>query len=150
VKPLGAVLSARFPDRFPAWHRWIYDTTRGYVGHGWTGFPCLLLTTTGRKSGATRTTVLTYVDLDGEPVVAASNGGSPRPPAWFLNVEANPSITVRRGRHVGEARADVLDPGSGDFSRAWEKLDQLRGGRYTAYQQATDRPIVLVRLRSRA
>lgn len=147
MKPLGAILAARYPQKFPSWHRDVYAKSRGWVGHRWTGFPCLLLTTVGRKSGEARSTVLTYVELDGDPVIAASNGGSARPPAWFLNISAEPKVVVRRGRRSGEAVSELLDPESVEFKRAWVALDELRGGRYSGYQDSTDRSIALVRLR---
>jgi deazaflavin-dependent oxidoreductase (nitroreductase family) len=147
VKPLGALLAAKYPKKFPAWHREVYAKTRGLVGHRWTGFPCLLLTTVGRKSGVARSTVLTYVELDGDPVIAASNGGSSKPPAWYLNIQASPSVEVRLGRRAGRAVCEEIPPGSDDFEHAWQRLDQLRGGRYSAYQSSTDRGSALVRLR---
>jgi F420H(2)-dependent quinone reductase len=147
VKPLGAVLSAKYPAKFPAWHRQVYARTRGFIGHRWTGFPCLLLTTTGRKSGERRSSVLTYVELDGDPVIAASNGGSTRPPAWFLNITADPSVEVRRGRRSNRGVCEVIAPDSEDFKLAWKQLDELRGGRYSNYQESTSRAISLVRVR---
>lgn len=146
MRPLGATLSARFPTRFPAWHRSVYEWTRGWVGHRWTGFPCLLLTTTGRRSGERRRTVLTYVELDGDPVVAGSNGGSDRPPAWLLNVEADPRAEVRLGRVKYSTKAERLDPSEHDFTTAWNALNDLRDGRYVGYQSATTRTIPLIRL----
>jgi F420H(2)-dependent quinone reductase len=149
MKPIGAVLSATFPARFPKWHRAVYEHSHGLVGHRWTGFPCLLLVTTGRKSGVARSNVLTYVDLDGDCVIAASNGGSAKPPAWLLNLQTNPQATVRVGRQVGRARGELIPFDSEDYARAWRSLNELRGGRYDEYQRSTGRPIALVRLTPR-
>ncbi len=41
-------------------HQRIYEATDGRVGHGMIGVPTLLLRTTGRRSGATRTNALVY------------------------------------------------------------------------------------------
>lgn len=143
---LGAKLSARFPARFPGWHRNVYRATRGRVGHGWTGFPCLLLTTVGRRSGARRHTVLTYIEFDGVPVVAGSNGGNDRAPAWLLNLREHPTVTVRVGIREWTSTAELIDPQDPDFARAWAALNELRGGRYDGYQRSTSRAIPLVRL----
>lgn len=146
MTPVGAALAARFPERFPAWHRAVYRRSGGRVGHRWTGFPCLLLTTTGRKSGEPRDTVLTYVMVDGVPTVAGSNGGSDKPPAWLLNIRSNPRAEVRLGRRRLSTLAVQIEPGSPAFAKAWQSLNDLRGGRYEGYQAATDRPIPLVQL----
>jgi F420H(2)-dependent quinone reductase len=150
VTPVGAALAARFPSRFPAWHRKVYRLTRGIIGHRWTGYPCLLLTTTGRKSGQPRDTVLTYVTVDGVPTVAGSNGGSDTPPAWLLNLRSDPDAEVLVGRRRFRVAAAEVDPGSAAFAEGWRSLNQLRGGRYEGYQAATDRPIPLVQLLKRS
>ena len=54
----------------------------------------LLLTTTGRRSGEQRTSPMAFF-LDGDvPVVFASNIGATRHPAWYLNLDADPRVTV--------------------------------------------------------
>jgi deazaflavin-dependent oxidoreductase (nitroreductase family) len=66
----------------------------GKVTGPFSGAPLLLLTTTGAKSGATRTTPLAY-SADGERlIIIASYAGNPKHPAWFLNLQANPQVTV--------------------------------------------------------
>lgn len=144
MTPLGARLAARFPARFPKWHREVYRLTRGLVGHRWTGYPCLLVTTIGRKSGQARNTVLTYVTVDGYPTVAGSNGGSDRPPAWLLNLRASPEAEVRLGRKRFRAVATELPPSGETFERAWASINQLREGKYDTYQASTDRPIPII------
>jgi len=65
----------------------------------------LLLTTTGAKSGLPRTTVLGY-GKDGERyVVIASGNGAPTHPAWYLNLQASPKVTVEVGPEKLEMRA---------------------------------------------
>ena len=51
----------------------------------------LALTTRGRKSGDQRTTAMGY-ERDGDAVfVVASNSGLDRPPAWWLNLQEDPT-----------------------------------------------------------
>jgi len=58
------------------------------------GRPLLLLTTTGAKTGRSRTTPMMFVP-DGERLlVIASNAGAPRHPDWYRNLAANPEVTV--------------------------------------------------------
>jgi len=52
-----------------------YRETDGEKGHDWQGTSVLLLTTTGRKSGAKRTTPLIYQRHGDDYLVVASNGG---------------------------------------------------------------------------
>jgi deazaflavin-dependent oxidoreductase (nitroreductase family) len=65
----------------------------------------LLLTTTGAKSGQSRTTVRGY-GKDGERyVVVASGNGAPKHPAWYVNLLANPNATVEVGPEKLKMRA---------------------------------------------
>ena len=77
-------------------HRTIMTASRGRIG--WTAgkMPVLELTTTGRKSGKLRSTMLTSPWQDGESIaIIASAGGNDAHPAWYLNLEADPSVSVR-------------------------------------------------------
>lgn len=58
------------------------------------GQPVLALTTTGRRSGIQRTTVLAYVREGDAYAVGALNLGSDRDPAWCLNLRADPHAWV--------------------------------------------------------
>ena len=61
----------------------------------------LLLTTTGRRTGEHRTTPMMF-HRDGDRVlVIASNIGAPRHPDWYLNLVANPEVTVEVGDGSG-------------------------------------------------
>jgi deazaflavin-dependent oxidoreductase (nitroreductase family) len=75
------------------------------------GRPVLALTTTGRRSGRPRSTVLRYIRAGDAYVVAAINLGSERHPAWALNLRANPEglVTVNGERvpvHATEPSGD--------------------------------------------
>ncbi len=69
-------------------HVMLYRLTNGRIGGRFLGgTSILLLTTIGRRTGKRRTRPLVYV-RDGERLVlCASNGGSPRHPAWYLNLQ---------------------------------------------------------------
>ena len=84
----------------PRWvtrlHAWVYRRSGGRVLGRMGGQPVLLLQTTGRRSGLTRTTPVQYL-ADGDTfVVVASNAGAARPPAWYLNLRADPHAQIRR------------------------------------------------------
>ena len=102
------------------------------------GWPILLLTHTGARSGKRRRTALLYT-ADGENiVVVASRGGAARNPAWYHNLKANPRCSVlARGRN-GDYDARVLE--GAERQRAWALANDLYAG-YTAYQGRTARRI---------
>lgn len=127
-------------------HQAIYEKTGGVVGHRILGVPTLLLRTTGRKSGRTRTNALFYIKDAGRQIVVASNGGDPTPPAWLLNLQANPQVEVQIARHKRPATASVTQPGDADYDRLWQAANKANFGRYDAYQSRTSRPISLVAL----
>jgi deazaflavin-dependent oxidoreductase (nitroreductase family) len=109
----------------------------GHVGRA----PILLLTTVGRRSGRLRTAPLLYVRDDGALAVVASFGGNPTHPHWYLNLTANPSVTVEIGRERQElrARSAVGD----ERARLWARFLELYPP-YDAYQRKTSRRIPVV------
>jgi len=72
-------------------------------------YPVLLLTTTGAKSGKPRVTPLNF-SVDGDRlVVIASAGGASRHPGWYLNLVANPEVTIELGSETFAARAWIAE-----------------------------------------
>lgn len=77
----------------------------GAVGGDFAGAPMLLLTTIGAKSGEARLNPLVY-GLDGDQMfVIASKAGAPTHPHWYLNLKANPEVTLEVGSQKFTARA---------------------------------------------
>ncbi len=83
----------------------------------------LLLTTTGRRTGRPGTTPMMF-HRDGDRVlVIASGAGAPRHPEWYLNLVADPEVTVEVGDESGAPRAAVARSLEGDERTAvWELL----------------------------
>ncbi|GHF45186.1 MULTISPECIES: nitroreductase family deazaflavin-dependent oxidoreductase [Streptomyces] len=118
-----------------------YVETDGAEGHDWQGSTVLILTTTGRKSGAQRNNPLIYQPYGDALLLVASNGGSATPPAWYLNLTANPEVQVqvKGDRFTARARTANAD----------EKPDMWRTmvatwPAYDDYQRKTDREIPVV------
>jgi F420H(2)-dependent quinone reductase len=127
-------------------HQAIYEVTDGRLGHRLIGLPCLLLRTTGRRTGKSRTSSLVYA-RDGEDyLVVGSLGGSDRAPGWLHNVRADPQVGVQIGRDRFPAVATVIERGDPDFDRTWRLVNEGNAGRYERYQQRTTRHIPVVRL----
>ena len=150
---MDGIFTTRFVDPYLKAHKWVYERTDGRFGKHSGGVPALLLTTTGRKSGLARTNGLTYCRDRGDYIVVASNGGGDRPPAWLLNIEADPRVTLRVGRRVFPATARVATDQEQAF--LWPLVNRTnRGlaplfhpgvtGRYDVYQRNTERRIPVV------
>lgn len=125
-----------------------YRVTGGRIGGKWrvgsaakTGLPICLLTTIGRKSGEPRVSPLLFLE-DGERIVlVASQGGQPKHPLWYLNLRANPTVTVQiRSRVRTLAAAEVDDE---ERARLWPKLVAMYP-EFDDYQSWTDRKIPVV------
>jgi deazaflavin-dependent oxidoreductase (nitroreductase family) len=125
-------------------HEALYKATDGRVGHRMIGVPTLLLRTTGRRSGATRTNGLVYARDGDDYLVVASNGGADKAPAWLHNVRANPEVEIQVGRDRQPAAARQVGPSDPDYERLWKIVNDNNGDRYTAYQKMTNRPIPVV------
>lgn len=128
---------------FIALNVWLYRLSGGRVMGKMGKAPILLLTTTGRKSGRSRTVPLLYLKDDGNFVIVASLGGAPKHPAWFLNLEVNQKVDLQVGklRIACEARR----AGAEDKARLWPRLVAIYP-QYADYQKRTTRdiPVVIV------
>ena len=127
-------------------HQSIYESTDGRLGHKLLGVPTLLLRTIGRKSGQTRTSALIYIDDNGSKVIVASKAGDSKPPAWLLNLQANPEVEYQINRDRSAASVEILEKDHAAYDRLWKEHNARNSNRYDEYQSMTDRPIPLVRL----
>jgi len=106
------------------------------------GMPVVKLTTTGRKSGRPRTTMLTSPAKDGDNLVlVASYGGSPQHPDWFLNLRDHPEVEVMTRDFKGRRHARIAT--AEEKARIWPGL-AARYKNYAGYQEKTTRDIPLV------
>jgi F420H(2)-dependent quinone reductase len=127
-------------------HAGVYRATGGKLFGRMGASPILLLKTVGRKSGKKRATPLLYV-VDGENfVIIASKGGTPTHPAWYLNLKANPDVTIEVGDRKVRVRAEEVD---GEVkARLWQKMTEMYPT-YNDYQTKTKREIPLLVLHPR-
>jgi F420H(2)-dependent quinone reductase len=132
----------------PAWflrfHQWIYRRSDGRLGHGMIGAPCLILTTTGRRSHQPRTCAVVYARDGDRLVLTASNEGLDRDPYWLRNVRADPAVVIQVARWKTEATVTVIDQDHPNYRRLWELVNTNNHRRYDGYQAKTTRPIPLV------
>jgi deazaflavin-dependent oxidoreductase (nitroreductase family) len=128
-------------DLFWKVHPWLYRITGGRLLGRLVGMKVLLLTTTGAKSGATRTTALTYLEAGDSYVVIGSFLGEPRHPAWVHNLRADRRATVQVGsRNIA---VDAREARGEERARLWQELVALQPD-YRQYETRTDREIPVV------
>ena len=108
--------------------------------------PVIELTTTGRRSGQPRTTLLTSPYQEGSTiVVVASRGGDDDHPAWYLNLQDDPKVLVSvGGKQAQPMRAETADPEN--RARLWPLITADHRN-YAGYQRKTNRVIPVVLLR---
>jgi deazaflavin-dependent oxidoreductase (nitroreductase family) len=130
-----------------ALNTWVYRMSGGKImGRMPTGAPICLLTTMGRKSGQRRTVPLLYLADGDDFIVVGSQGGAPRHPAWFLNLETNPHGEVELGRRRVPVTARRLSEAERD--QVWPRLVAIYPP-YEDYRRRTTRSIPVVRLSPR-
>lgn len=125
-------------------HEELYKRTDGRVGHHMIGVPTLLLRTTGRRSGATRTNALVYARDGDDYLLVASNGGADRPPAWLHNLRADPNVEIQIGRDRRRGAARIVEPSDPSYEHLWKLVNENNRDRYTGYQKQTTRPIPVI------
>lgn len=128
---------------------WVAEHTRKYLGSGGTeghesnGVYTLVLATTGRRTGEPRRTCLIYGTSGDDFVVVASTGGADQDPAWFCNLQADPSVGVQVGTRRFTARARVASPA--ERGPLWAQMARIFP-LYDEYAQKTARVIPVVLL----
>lgn len=119
-----------------------YEATDGAEGYDWTdGTTILLLHTKGRKSGKERTHPLIFREWEGDYLVVASKGGDPEPPDWYLNLQADPDVTVQIKGDKFAAKARTAT--ASEKPAMWQHMVEAWPA-YSDYQKKTDRNIPIV------
>ncbi|SVA25081.1 uncharacterized protein METZ01_LOCUS77935 [marine metagenome] len=126
-------------------HRGLLRLSGGRLGWTAADMPVLELTTTGRRSGRSRSVMLTSPYREGERIViVASKGGEDTHPAWFLNLRENPQVVVSmKGAPDVPMLASVAS--REERERLWPIVAE-KYANYAGYQAKTDREIPLVLL----
>lgn len=122
----------------------LYERSGGLVGHRLLMMPTLLLRTTGRKTGKTRTNALVYASDAGRYLVCASNGGHDRPPAWLLNLEHDGQVEIQVGIRRRAAASTAVRPDNPDYERLFALANKANKGQFARYQLKTERPLPVV------
>jgi deazaflavin-dependent oxidoreductase (nitroreductase family) len=130
-------------DEFKQFNRPLIEEFRANAGKvsGWESL--LLLNTVGAKSGKPHTTPLVH-SVDGDRIiVVAAAAGSPKHPAWYHNLLAQPLVTVELNGETHRMRAVVAD--GEEYERIFmQHTAQFPG--VAEYQEKTARrlPIIIL------
>jgi F420H(2)-dependent quinone reductase len=119
----------------------LYESSGGTEGTELEGKPCIILWTRGRNSGNVRKSPLMRV-TDGERyAVIASLGGAPKHPVWYLNLVADPKVSLQDGPELKDYTARIVEGAERD---EWWKRSTEVWPAYDEYQTKTDRQIPVV------
>jgi deazaflavin-dependent oxidoreductase (nitroreductase family) len=128
------------PQDMKAFNRALIQEWRANAGRlsgPMAGRNLILLTTTGARSGQSRTIVLGFGRSGDKLVAIASNNGAPAHPAWYLNLLADPVATVELGAEKFDVRVRTARPD--------ERAELAKAVPYLESQQKlTERQIPLV------
>ena len=129
--PAGATSSARLPPRwfirlFWAVHRRVVRGTGARIGL-WRPKPgkwgALQVHTVGRCTGRPRAVIVGYLDDGPNVVTMALNGWGEPEPAWWLNLQAHPDVTIDL---VGEHREVTARAAAGEErDRLWARWQEV-------------------------
>jgi len=135
-------------DRIFVWLTSYSLITKQYAvaqGHGYQ--PTLMLTTTGARTGRSRTACLPFFKVGENWVVRGSNGGGPTDPHWVYNVRSDPNARVRYRWRSHRMHAHVAQ--GQERERLFETLSKMSKTTVAYQQMCAPRELPLVVLRSR-
>jgi len=134
-------------EYIPSPRDWVRDQVEQYEASGGTeattlrdtGLPVVIVTNTGRKTGAIRKTPLMRVKDGDNYILVGSVGGAPKNPVWVHNLRANPLVEIRDRKDVRSMRVrEIVD--AEERSRLWTLAVQAYPP-YEDYQLRTNRQI---------
>ncbi len=134
-------------EYIPSTSDWVAKQVELYEGSGGTegktlldtGLPVIIVTNTGRRTGAVRKTPLMRA-VDGKNyILVASRGGAPNHPVWYYNLKAEPNVEIRDGAEVHSMRVRGISDAA-EKQRLWD-IAVAAYPPYQEYQDKTDRQI---------
>jgi len=108
-----------------------------------TGWPIVVLTMVGHKSGKVRKVPLMRVEHDGVYAAVASLGGAPKHPVWYYNVLADPKLDLQDGTTKISMVAREI---TGEEKALWWERAVAAYPPYAEYQAKTTREIPVILL----
>ena len=122
-------------------HKLLYKLSGGRFGARMGWIDVALFEVVGRKSGKLRTVPIACYPFRDSVVVSASNSGLEKHPAWYLNMQANPAVTVQKGREKYAAIAEQVPAARRE--ELWQEIVRINKHQ-GEYLRDTSREIPLV------
>ena len=127
-------------DYAPSPADWVREQVEAFEASGGTaantlldtGYPIVVITNRGAKSGKIRKTPVMRVERDGRYLAVASKGGGPVDPLWTNNFRTNPDVELQDGTFKGRFRAREL---SGAEYDDWYAEAERQWPTYIDYKQ---------------
>ena len=126
---------------------WVREQVERYEGSGGTeatqlrdtGFPVIIVTNQGNRTGAIRKTPLMRVKDGNNYVLVGSRGGAPKNPVWVYNLRNDANVEIRDQTEVFTMRVREVDDAP-ERARVWD-LAVAAFPNYQEYQERTSRTI---------
>jgi deazaflavin-dependent oxidoreductase (nitroreductase family) len=117
-----------------------YEATEGQEANTLrdTGYPVVVITSVGAKSGKLRKNPVMRVERDGKYVAIASMGGAPENPEWYHNFVTHPEVDLQDGPVRKTYRVRLVE---GAEREDWWQVAVDTWPTYAEYQKKTDREI---------
>ena len=134
-------VNKRVAKIFTGLHGRVYKLSKGKIGGSSGDATIAVLTTTGRKSGKTRTTPLLAGSHPDGWVVIASYSGHDEHPGWYHNIKSTPNCSLQVGdtHHRVTAREATGD----ERITLWNEMASAYPD-YAEYEAVTDREIPVI------
>ncbi len=133
-----------FWNYFGMAHKALYKISGGRMGARMGWIDVALVETRGRKTGKKRTVPIACYPYKDSVAVSASNSGSDKHPAWYLNMMANPAVLVQQGKEQYRAVAELVP--DDEREALWQQIVD-NNKHQGEYLEKTTRKIPLVWLR---
>ena len=108
-----------------------------------TGYPIVVITSRGAKSGVLRKNPVMRVERDGVYVAIASKGGSDENPEWYYNFVAHPEVDLQDGPVKKTYEVELVE---GEEREDLWQLAVDTWPTYKSYQEKTERQIPVFKL----
>ncbi|MEM7002814.1 MAG: nitroreductase family deazaflavin-dependent oxidoreductase [Pseudomonadota bacterium] len=116
----------------------VYKLSGGRLMNTLSGMPICLVEMTGARSGKQKTIPLMYVPHEKGILLVASQGGSPKHPVWYHNLQANPAVRITQGGTTQALTVRQVD--AAEKAELWPTCVHHYPP-YQDYQDRTDRDI---------
>ena len=122
-----------------------YEATEGAEANTLrdTGYPIVVITSRGAKSGNLRKNPVMRVERDGIYVAIASKGGADDQPEWYYNFLAHPEVDLQDGPEKKTYRVELVE--GEERADLWQ-LAVDTWPTYASYQKKTERQIPVFKL----